>query len=37
VVEDVKGGKATATQLFKLKWRLAKKRYPHIHFRIVET
>jgi len=36
IVEDVKGGKATQTQLFKVKWKLVKKKYPDIDFRIVE-
>jgi hypothetical protein len=36
VVEDTKGGKATQTPLWKLKWRLVRSRYPDIEFRIVE-
>ena len=34
VVEDVKG---VQTQLFKVKWKLVKKKYPAIDFRIVES
>ncbi len=40
VVEDVKGGKATQTQLFKLKWLLLEWKYqnePKIRLRIIET
>lgn len=36
VAEDVKGGKATQTQLFKVKVKMFKKKYPEIDFRIVE-
>ena len=36
VVEDVKGGKATQTALFKVKVKMLKKKYPEIDFRIVE-
>lgn len=36
VVEDVKGGKATQTPVFKLKAKLFLRRYPEIAFRIVE-
>ena len=36
IVEDVKGGKGTQTQLFKVKVKLLKKRYPELVFRIVE-
>lgn len=37
VVEDVKGGKATQTAVFRLKWKLAKHWYPYIDWRIVEV
>lgn len=36
VVEDVKGGKATATPAFKMKWKLMAECYPDIVLRIVE-
>lgn len=36
VVEDVKGGKATQTPLWRLKARLLQARYPMIVFRVVE-
>lgn len=36
VVEDVKGGKATQTREWKLKWRMARMRYPDITFHVVE-
>lgn len=36
VVEDVKGGKATQTAVFKLKAKLFRERYPDIELRIVE-
>ena len=36
VIEDVKGGKATRTALFNVKWKIAKYHYPDIVFRIVE-
>lgn len=36
IVEDVKGGKATQTQLFKVKVKMFKKLYPELDFRIVE-
>lgn len=36
VVEDVKGGAATQTQLFKVKVKMLKKRFPELDFRIVE-
>ena len=36
VVEDVKGGKATQTQLFKVKVKMLKYKYPELAFRIVE-
>jgi hypothetical protein len=35
VVEDVKGGRATQTQVFKLKAKLFRKRHPEIELRIV--
>jgi hypothetical protein len=35
VLEDVKGGEATATALFKLKHKIILSRYPHIDFRII--
>ena len=37
VVEDVKGGKATQTAVFKLKVKLLKNKYRLIDFRIVEA
>lgn len=36
VVEDVKGGDATALPLFRLKSRLFRERYPYIVFRVVK-
>jgi len=36
IVEDVKGGKATQTQLFKVKVKILKQKYPELDFRIVE-
>ena len=36
VVEDIKGGKATQTALFKVKAKMFKKKFPNIDFRIVE-
>lgn len=36
IVEDVKGGKATQTAVFKLKAKLFRERYPDIELRIVE-
>lgn len=36
VVEDVKGGRATQTALFSVKWRLFQAIYPWIEARIVE-
>ena len=36
VVEDVKGGQATITQAFRIKWKIAKRLMPYIDFRIVE-
>lgn len=36
VVEDVKGGKATQTPAFKLKWKLMAECYPDVLLRIVE-
>ena len=36
VAEDVKGGKATQTQLFKVKVKMLKKKFPELDFRIVE-
>lgn len=36
-VEDVKGGKATQTQAFRIKAKLFMAKYPHIDFRIVEV
>jgi len=35
IVSDVKGGKATQTQLFKVKVKMLKKRFPNLIFRIV--
>lgn len=35
VVEEVKGGTATQTQAFKLRWKLAKSRYPWIDWRLI--
>ena len=37
IVEDVKGGRATQTALFRLKAKLFKRRYPEIDFRVVEA
>lgn len=36
IVEDVKGGKATQTAAFRIKWKLAIKKYPLIQFEIVD-
>ncbi len=36
ICEDVKGGKATQTAVFKLKAKLFKMRYPEYEFRIVK-
>ena len=36
VVEDVKGGRATMTQLFCVKWKMAKYQNPTMDFRIVQ-
>lgn len=36
VVEDVKGGRATITQAFSIKWKIAKYLNPSIEFRIEE-
>ena len=35
VVEDVKGGKATMTQLFNVKWKMARYQHMNMDFRIV--
>lgn len=35
VVEDVKGGKATMTQLFNVKWKMAQYQHMNMDFRIV--
>lgn len=34
-VEDLKGGRATQTPLWRLKWRLVQARYPHYTFKVV--
>jgi len=36
IVEDVKGGKATQTALFKVKAKMFKKKYPDYEMRIIE-
>ena len=36
IVEDVKGGKATQTELFKVKVKMFKKLYPELIFRVEE-
>ena len=36
IVEDVKGGKATMTQVFRVKQKMFWKGYPNVVFRIVE-
>ena len=36
VVDDVKGGKATMTELFNVKWKMVKRLNPHIVFKIVK-
>lgn len=36
IVEDVKGGKATQTAAFRLKWKQAKELYPDYEFRLLE-
>ena len=35
-VEDLKGGRATQTPLWRLKWRLVQARYPNYTFKVVE-
>lgn len=35
IVEDVKGGKATQTEAFRMRVKLLKKRYPEIKFKVV--
>lgn len=35
IVEDVKGGKATQTDVFKIKKKLFEKKYPEYDFRVV--
>lgn len=37
VIVDVKGGKATQTPTFKMKWKQAKEKYPDYRFVIVEA
>ena len=37
VIEDVKGGRATMTQLFNVKWKMAKYQNPTIDFRIIHV
>ena len=34
VIEDVKGGKATRTALFNVKWKMAQYKYPEYVFRL---
>ena len=36
VITEVKGGKATQTAAFKLKWRQAQALYPQYEFRLIE-
>ena len=36
VIEDVKGGAATQTAVFKVKWKQAQELYPQYDFRVVE-
>jgi hypothetical protein len=36
IVEDVKGGNATCTGLWAIKWRLAQQRFPHYAFKVVQ-
>ena len=36
VVEDVKGGKATMTEAFNIRWKIVKFLNPHIVFKIVK-
>jgi len=36
IVIDVKGGKATQTEAFKIKWKIVKYNYPTIYFRVEE-
>lgn len=36
VVEDVKGGRATQTPLWRIKWRLVQQRFPDYVFRVVQ-
>lgn len=35
VVEDVKGGNATQTTAFRMKWKMAIKKYPNVRFEVV--
>jgi hypothetical protein len=35
IVEDVKGGKATQTAEFRIKWKMAVRQYPDVEFRTV--
>ena len=37
VIEDVKGGRATMTQLFNVKWKMAKYQNPTMDFRIIHV
>jgi len=37
VIVDIKGGKATQTAAFKLKWKQAQHGYPHYEFRLIEN
>lgn len=36
IVEDVKGGNATITEAFRLRWKIVKRLNPHIVFEIVK-
>lgn len=36
VIVDIKGGKATQTAAFRLKWKQAKELYPDYEFRLIE-
>ena len=36
VVEDVKGGRATMTEAFNIRWKIVKRLNPHIVFNIVK-
>lgn len=36
IVEDVKGGTATMTPLFRVKWKQVQELYPNIEFRLVQ-